>query len=29
MEVLMIESHEILNIAREGRERGRLKDEGL
>ncbi|KAI7761007.1 hypothetical protein LZL87_012160 [Fusarium oxysporum] len=27
MEVLMIESHEILNIAREGQERGKLKDE--
>lgn len=29
MEVLLIESHEILNIAREGQEKGKLKDEGL
>ncbi|WKT49340.1 hypothetical protein QSH57_014270 [Fusarium oxysporum f. sp. vasinfectum] len=27
MEVLLIESHEILNIAREGQEKGKLKDE--
>ncbi|RBQ81401.1 hypothetical protein FVER14953_11712 [Fusarium verticillioides] len=29
MEVLMIESHEILNIAREGQARDKLKDQGL
>lgn len=29
MEVLVLESHETLNIAREGQAREKLKDEGL